>query len=193
MVGFQRKKFNQPVCTWQMSITHFLVQRLQQETDWPEAVVTGQHGGLLVFHPPVVDVLPTAGQRHHKGGQGVPGAVAEALRLLPAVGKEHLAFPHIAGVLDGVFVPLDQIVVAGHPHDGNSYLFQVAHLKFAPLPTPLIDIEYRLVEKLQEQPKKSAKRSPNFLCAAPAQYPKIRRFNLLQNYYIHIYPEFAIK
>ena len=132
----------------------FLVQRLQQKTDRPEAVVAGQHGGLLVFHPPVVDVLPAAGQRHHKGGQGVPGAVAEALRLLSAVGKEHLALPHIAGVFDGVFVPLDQVVVAGHPHDGDSYLLQTAHLEFASLPTQLTDIEYRLVKKYQEHTDK---------------------------------------
>ena len=71
------------------------------------------------------NLLVITGPRQHEGRQRVPGAGTEALRALPAVGDEGLPLFHVAGVLDGVLVLLDQIVVARHALDGDADLFHI--------------------------------------------------------------------
>ena len=89
----------------------WLIQRFEEEADGAESVVAGDHGGLRVFHPAVVEILAAVREREDERGDGVPGAVAEPFRARPAVADEDLAELHFAGVLDRVFVLRDQVVM----------------------------------------------------------------------------------
>lgn len=71
------------------------------------------------------------GEGHHEGRHTFPGAEAEALRPLPAVGHKDLPFPQVAGMLDGVFISGDQIVVAGCFHNGDAAFFHMHILRSA--------------------------------------------------------------
>ena len=58
-------------------------------------------------------------QSQHEGGEGVPGALAEALRLFPAIGQEDLAHLHVTGVGDGIFILSHQVLIPADAHDGD--------------------------------------------------------------------------
>ena len=68
------------------------------------------------------------GKIHDERGQGLPSAVAHPLGLLPAVGDEHHALLHAAGVLDGVLIPLHEILVACDAHDRDPASPHLEHL-----------------------------------------------------------------
>lgn len=55
-------------------ITFFLFEDFDEEADWAEAVVTGDEGGLGVFHPAVVEVGCAVGESHYERGYRFPGA-----------------------------------------------------------------------------------------------------------------------
>ena len=63
------------------------------------------------------------GKGHDKGRNAVPGAVTEALRLAPAVGDPDLPLFDITGVLDGIFVLLHQVRIAGLSDGGDADFF----------------------------------------------------------------------
>lgn len=97
----------------------FLVRRFYQKTYGAEPVVTGNHCRLLVLHPAVVNILPAASERHYKGGNALPSAVAKTIWLFPAVGYKNLPFSHIASLRNRILVFFDKVVIARRSHYGN--------------------------------------------------------------------------
>lgn len=63
----------------------------QQKTNRPESVITGYHGGFLVFHPPVVKISAAVRKRHHERRNAFPRAVTKPFRLLPAFTNKDLS------------------------------------------------------------------------------------------------------
>lgn len=62
------------------------------------------------------------GESHYERGDSFPGAKAQALGALPAVGYEHLALVEVACVFDRVFVFIDKVLVVGLTEDCYFYL-----------------------------------------------------------------------
>ena len=61
------------------------VRGFDKEAYGAKSVVARNHRGLFVFHPAVKEVAAAVGERHDEGGEGFPSAVAETVRLSPAV------------------------------------------------------------------------------------------------------------
>ena len=91
---------------------HVLVERLEQEGDRAEAVVAGEHGGARIFHPAVIEALCAVGEGKGKRRERLPRAVTEAVRLLPAVGIEDVAFVYGAGEGLRGFVAFTELILS---------------------------------------------------------------------------------
>ena len=100
-----------------------VVERLDEKAHRAESVVAGEHrrGGIL--HPAVVEARRAVRQRHDEGREGLPGAFAQPLGLLPPLRDEDLPLAEVAGVLDRIFVACDEVPVADLAHDGDAYPF----------------------------------------------------------------------
>ena len=107
------------------SLLGVLVQGFDQKTHRTKAVVAGEHGRLGIFHPAVIEVLTAVAQGQYKGREGIPGTLAKAIRLLPAIGDKNLSHFHVAGVGDRIFVLGHQVLILRDTHDGDLTFFHM--------------------------------------------------------------------
>ena len=87
--------------------------RNKQKGHGAESVVTGNHSGVRVFHPPVVKITAATGKFFNEETHTFPCAVAKSFRLPCVYAEENLSFAQVAGMFYLVFVYCRQVGVAG--------------------------------------------------------------------------------
>lgn len=88
----------------ELSINEKELFGLNQKTDWAEAVVATNHGTLGIFHPAIIEIAATLGQRFHKLAHRLPSFVAKAIWLGTIDTNPALTLADIASVLDRILI-----------------------------------------------------------------------------------------
>ena len=89
---------------------------LDIETERTKTVIATDHGTHRVFHPTVIKIPFSFGQRLHEPAHGTPCGRAHPLGTFTIDGNPLLARLDIAGVLDGVLVSGHQILINSLPY-----------------------------------------------------------------------------
>ena len=95
---------------------------LNIETERTKTVIAADHGTHRVFHPSVIKVAFTFGQRLYEFPHGGPCRRAHPVGTFAIDGNPLLARLYIAGMLNGILVPGHQVRVNRLPYCRNPYL-----------------------------------------------------------------------
>ena len=105
----RRQKWPQRMTFYFVCGRHLFINYFDIETEWPETVVTTDHGAHGILHPTVEEVTFALRQRLYKRPHGVPRRRAQTFRTFAVDGDPLLSLPDIASVLNGVLVLRHQI------------------------------------------------------------------------------------
>ena len=106
----------------------FVFHRFHEEGYGAKSVVAGEHGGVGIFHPSVVEIAATLGKRLHVRGENAPRRRAKALGALGILGSIGLVQFGVAGVGNGVFIRFDQLGIRVTGKGCDLYFFYICLL-----------------------------------------------------------------
>ena len=95
---------------------------LNIETEWTETVIATNHGTHRVFHPSIVKIAHSFGQRLDELPHGIPCRRTHPIGTFSIDGNPLLALLYVAGMLNGIFVSGHQVRVNRLPYCCNPYL-----------------------------------------------------------------------
>ena len=93
------------------SLKNHLSDDLNIETEWAETVIATNHCAHRVFHPSIIEIAFSSGQRLNELPHGIPSRRTHPVGTFAIDGNPLLAFFYITGMLNGILVLGHQVRV----------------------------------------------------------------------------------